>query len=54
MANVDAALDYTVFAEESASYQGNALVLAEVSACYFGTHYYLENATLSFGSNMQL
>ena len=54
MANVDGALDYTVFEEESASYQSKALILAGVSACYFGTHYHLENATLSFGSNVPI
>lgn len=54
MASVDAALDYTAFAEESAFYQSNALILAEVSACYLGTHHYLEDATLSSGSNVQL
>jgi len=51
--DVDAALDYMVFEEESVSYQSKALILAGVSACYFGTHYHLEIAMLPFGNNVQ-
>lgn len=53
MVHVDAALDYVGF-EVSAFYQSKTLILAGVSACYLGTHYHLENTTLSFGSNVQI